>query len=245
MLDVQGLSARYGAIRALESVDLTLGAGEAVAILGPNGAGKTTLLRTLAGLMPPCAGTVRLDGREVAGLPAERLVRAGIALVPEGRGLFAGLSVRDNLALGAYRRHGSLDDVLALFPVLRDRARQRAGTLSGGEQQMLAIGRALMARPRLLLLDEPSLGLAPLAVEQLIGRLRELGERGTAILLVEQDTSVALRVAGRGYLLDRGRVRLAGGRDALGAAPELRSTYLGASQAAAAATCARRSSATA
>jgi branched-chain amino acid transport system ATP-binding protein len=231
LLSVSGLSVHYGGIRAVRSVALEVEPGEAVAILGPNGAGKTTLLRSLAGLERPAEGTVELVGRDVTGAGAERLVRAGIALVPEGRGVFADLSVRDNLLLGAYHRRSrteGLDDVLSLFPILRDRARQRAGTLSGGEQQMLAIGRALMARPKLLLLDEPSLGLAPLAIRQVVDRLLDLRARGTTILLVEQNIRAALRVATRGYLLRRGEVVLAGTSDELRQAPGVAAAYLGA-----------------
>ena len=210
LLSVRHLDTRYGGVRALDGVSLEVAAGEAVAILGPNGAGKTTLLRTLAGLVRPAGGSVVFEGRDVTGRPAEQLVRDGIALVPEGRGMFAGLSVHDNLVLGAYCRRGErgLDDIYALFPILAERGRQRAGTLSGGEQQMLAIGRALMARPRVLMLDEPSLGLAPLAVRQVFERLSELRDRGTTILLVEQNVRAALRVATRGYVLRRGAVVL-------------------------------------
>jgi branched-chain amino acid transport system ATP-binding protein len=234
LLSVSGLSVHYGGIRAVRSVDLEVEPGEAVAILGPNGAGKTTLLRTIAGLERPAEGRVELAGRDVTGAPAERLVRAGIALVPEGRGVFADLPVRDNLLLGAYhRRHRSEDlaDVYSLFPILAERARQPAGTLSGGEQQMLAIGRALMSRPRLLMLDEPSLGLAPLAVRQVVDRLLELRARGTTILLVEQNIRAALQVATRGYVLQRGRVLLEGTSDELREAPAVRAAYLGASAA--------------
>jgi branched-chain amino acid transport system ATP-binding protein len=228
LLSVSGLSVRYGGIEALQAVGLEVGAGEAVAILGPNGAGKTTLLRALAGLTAPAAGTVALDGEDVTGAPAERLVAAGLALVPEGRGVFADLSVRDNLILGGYRRRRpELEDAFELFPILRARARQRAGTLSGGEQQMLAIGRALMARPKLLMLDEPSLGLAPLAVRQVVDRLLALRARGTTILIVEQNVRAALRVATRGYVLGRGRVVLAGTRAELVAAPRLEAAYFG------------------
>jgi branched-chain amino acid transport system ATP-binding protein len=231
LLSVSRLSTRYGGIRAVDGVSLRLEAGEAVAILGPNGAGKTTLLRTLAGLERPAEGTVELDGRDVSGQGAERIVRAGIALVPEGRGVFADLSVRDNLALGASHRGRAasrrLDEVHSLFPVLAERARQPAGTLSGGEQQMLAIGRALMARPRLLMLDEPSLGLAPLAVRQVVDRLLELRAHGTTILLVEQNTRAALRVAARAYVLRRGSVVLEGTRDELRDA-RIAQAYLGA-----------------
>jgi branched-chain amino acid transport system ATP-binding protein len=232
LLSVRELSVDHGAIRAVHTISLDVAAGEVVAILGPNGAGKTTLLQTLAGLLAPTAGSVRLDGEDVTGGRAERLVAAGIALVPEGRGVFADLSVLDNLVLGAYHRRRSrssadLDDVLELFEPLRARARQRAGTLSGGEQQMLAIGRALMARPRLLLLDEPLLGLAPLAVQQVLDRVGVLRVRGCTVLLVEQNTRAALRVASRGYLLERGRVAHAGRAAELLDAQRVKDAYLG------------------
>jgi branched-chain amino acid transport system ATP-binding protein len=228
LLSVSDLSVHYGGIRAVDRVCLTVEAGEAVAILGPNGAGKTTLLRALAGLERPAEGTVALAGSDVTGAGAERLVRAGIALVPEGRGVFADLSVRDNLVLGAYhrrRRDVSLDGVHSLFPLLRERGRQRAGTLSGGEQQMLAIARALMARPRLLLLDEPTLGLAPLAVRQVVERLADLRAQGTTILLVEQNTRAASAVATRGYVLRRGRIAAEGTTEELLGVVE--TSYLG------------------
>ncbi len=220
MLNVEGLR-----VRPLDAVSLRVGPGEAVAILGANGAGKSTLLRTLAGLVRPTAGRVEFDGRDITGVRAERLVRDGIALVPEGRGIFAELSVRDNLVLGSYLRRGAadLEPVYALFPRLAERARQKAGTLSGGEQQMLAIGRALMAAPRLLMLDEPSLGLAPLAVRQVFDRLAQL--RDTSILLVEQNTRAALGVAARGYVLQQGRVVAAGASGEL--LGSVRSAYLG------------------
>jgi branched-chain amino acid transport system ATP-binding protein len=230
VLSVSGLSVHYGGIRAVDSVCLEVAAGEAVAVLGPNGAGKTTLLKTLAGLLQASAGAVAFDGRDVTGERAERLVRAGIALVPEGRGVFADLPVRDNLILGAYHRRDRSDalaDVYSLFPILAERARQRAGTLSGGEQQMLAIGRALMSRPRLLMLDEPSLGLAPIAVRQVVDRLLDLRERGTTILLVEQNTRAALQVATRGYVLQRGGVLLEGTSEQLLEAPRVKAAYLG------------------
>jgi branched-chain amino acid transport system ATP-binding protein len=226
MLSVSDLSVHYGGIRAVDRVSLTVEAGEAVAILGPNGAGKTTLLRALAGLERPAEGSVTFAGSDVTGHGAERMVRAGIALVPEGRGVFADLSVRDNLVLGAYHhRRVSLDGVHALFPLLRERGRQRAGTLSGGEQQMLAIGRALMARPRLLLLDEPTLGLAPLAVRQVVERLSALRAQGTTILLVEQNTRAASAVATRGYVLRQGRIAAEGTTEELLGVVE--TSYLG------------------
>jgi branched-chain amino acid transport system ATP-binding protein len=233
LLAVEGLDVHYGGIQAVRSVTLQVRPGEAVAVIGPNGAGKTTLLRSLAGLKAPTAGRVTLGGEDVTGLPAERLVGHGLALVPEGRGVFADLSVLDNLRLGAYRRRADralrddLEAVLGLFPILRERARQAAGSLSGGEQQMLAIGRGLMTKPRLLLLDEPSLGLAPLAVREVFDRLIGLREEGATILLVEQNTRAALRLADRGYVMQQGRVVGAGTRDELLEDPAVKAAYLG------------------
>jgi len=233
LLEVSDIHAGYGRIRALRGVDVEVDEGEAVTIIGANGAGKSTLMRALAGLLPPAAGSVALDGRAVTGRPAVAMVRAGLSLVPEGRQVFAALSVRDNLLLGGYRRRrdkaipGDLDEVLALFPALADRQGQLAGTLSGGEQQMLAIGRGLMSRPRVLLLDEPSLGLAPLAVAEVVTQLIGLRDRGTTILLVEQNARAAMRVATRGYVLAHGRVLLAGTTDELLADPAVKAAYLG------------------
>ncbi|MFL6073761.1 MAG: ABC transporter ATP-binding protein [Mycobacteriales bacterium] len=231
---VEGLVARYGAIEALHGVDLSVAAGEAVAVIGPNGAGKSTLLATAAGLHPVAGGRLWWEGREVSRWPAERRVRAGMALVPEGRRVFAGLSVRDNLILGGYgrRRHratvrSTLDEVFDLFGRLADRRGQLAGTLSGGEQQMLAIGRALMGGPRLLLLDEPSLGLAPLAVREVVEALVALVARGVPLVLVEQNAAAAFTVAGRGYLLERGAVTAAGPVAELRGDPRVQAAYLG------------------
>jgi|FaiFalDrversion3_1042247.scaffolds.fasta_scaffold00970_2 branched-chain amino acid transport system ATP-binding protein len=233
LLSVQGLRAAYGRIQALQGVDLEVWPGEVVAVIGPNGAGKTTLLRVVAGLMAPLAGKVLLDGRAVAGRPAEEMVRLGVALVPEGRQVFYALSVWDNLLLGAYhRRRGAdlrrdLQEVFQLFPALAERRRQPAGTLSGGEQQMLAIGRALMARPRLLMLDEPSLGLAPKVVRDVMARLAELRQRGVTILVAEQHARAALAVADRAYVLERGRIVLSGSRERLQEEPAVKAAYLG------------------
>ncbi len=233
LLEVRGLRATYGRIQALRGVDVEVHPGEVVAVIGANGAGKTTLLRTLAGLMAPAGGTVLLEGRDVTGRPAEEMVRLGVALVPEGRQVFYGLSVWDNLVLGAYHRRGQADlrrdveEVFDLFPVLALRRRQAAGTLSGGEQQMLAIGRALMARPRLLMLDEPSLGLAPKVVRDLMGRLVALRSRGVTVLVAEQHARAALAVADRAYVLERGRIALAGSRERLLEEPAVRAAYLG------------------
>jgi branched-chain amino acid transport system ATP-binding protein len=234
MLTVESLVVAYGAVEALHGVDLTVAAGEIVTLLGANGAGKTTTLRAISGLVAPRSGRVTLDGEPIARVPAHRLVRRGMSHVPEGRRIFTGLSVRENLELGAYTVSGRaevasrLERVLTLFPRLRERLAQAGGTLSGGEQQMLAIGRALMVKPRLLLLDEPSLGLAPLLVQEIfreIGRINR--EEGTAILLVEQNAAMALSIAARGYVLETGRVALSGDARALHADPAVRAAYLG------------------
>jgi branched-chain amino acid transport system ATP-binding protein len=237
LLEVRGLSARYGAVAALRDVSLDVRAGELVALIGANGAGKSTLLRTLAGLMPPTAGRVALEGRDVTGRPPEAILRAGIALVPERRRVFADLTVLDNLELGGYalprggdfrrRLDAGVDDAYRLFPVLHRRREQLAGTLSGGEQQMLAIGRALMSRPRLLLCDEPSLGLAPLIVQEIMRLLAALREAGTTILLVEQNARMALRAADRAYVLETGSVVLSGSAADLLDNDELKAAYLG------------------
>ena len=231
---VEGLVARYGAIEALHGVDLSVAAGEAVAVVGPNGAGKSTLLATAAGLHPVVGGRVWWEGREVSRWPAERRARAGMALVPEGRRVFAGLSVRDNLILGGYGRRrraatvrSTLDEIFDLFGRLADRRGQLAGTLSGGEQQMLAIGRALMGGPRLLLLDEPSLGLAPLAVREVVDALVALVASGVTLVLVEQNAAAAFTATGRGYLLERGAVTAAGPVAELRADPRVQAAYLG------------------
>jgi branched-chain amino acid transport system ATP-binding protein len=213
-------------------VGLHVGLGEMVALLGPNGAGKTTLLRVVAGVLAPWTGSVRVGGAEVAGLAPERVVAAGVALVPEGRRLFSGLTVTENLLLGGYSRGradlaADLERVHSLFPRLAERARQVAGRLSGGEQQMCAIGRALMSRPRLLLIDELSLGLAPAVVDDLLALLPELTAGGTGILLVEQDVEAALSVAARGYVLELGAVTREGRSAELLADPGLREAYLG------------------
>lgn len=230
VLAVRGLSAGYGVVPVLRNLGLDVHAGEAVTVIGANGAGKSTLLRTIAGLLTPTAGSIRFDGDECGRVAAEHMVRRGVSLVPEGRQVFAGLSVDDNLLLGAYvrRRRATHDrDVIYdLFPQLADRREQLAGTLSGGEQQMLAIGRSLMSRPRLLLLDEPSLGLAPIIVGQVIRQLLVLRERGTTILLVEQNARAAFQVATRGYVLRQGRIVLAGPVEQLADDPEVQRAYL-------------------
>jgi branched-chain amino acid transport system ATP-binding protein len=232
VLEVTGIRAGYGRVPVLHDAALRVAPGEIVALLGANGAGKTTFLRCIAGGLRPWAGSVRFDGVELAGLPAERVVRAGLALVPEGRRLFAGLTVRENLLLGAYARRradfsAELERVLDLFPALAPRAGQVAGRLSGGEQQMCAIGRALMSRPRLLMIDEMSLGLGPAVVDDLLALLPELAGGGTAVLLVEQDVEAALSVAARGYVLELGAVVQQGEAAHLLADPRLREAYLG------------------
>jgi branched-chain amino acid transport system ATP-binding protein len=233
VLEVEGLSAYYGDARALHGVDLAIEEGEIVSVVGPNGAGKTTLVNALAGLLQDREGEIVLDGVDLVLVPGHKVCRHGVAIVPEGRRVFAGMSVRDNLALGAYQRsaralHGDrFAMVYALFPVLRTRERQRAGTLSGGEQQMLAIGRALMSGPRLLLLDEPSLGLAPVVVDTLFDVLQEINGTGVSMLLVEQNVTRALAISQRGYLLSEGSILRTGTGAALLEDAEVRRICLG------------------
>ncbi len=233
-LAVEGLEVRYGSIRAVRGVDITVGEGEVVALLGANGAGKSSTLLAIAGAIRPFAGRVRLDGRDLTGASPERMVRAGVAMVPETRDVFPDLTVEENLRLGAYVRRRDRAGVAAdraamyaLFPRLAERADQTAGTLSGGEQQMLVIARAMMSRPRLLLLDEPSLGLAPTIVDQIFGMIAELAATGLAILLVEQNVSKALTVARRAYVMRLGRIAAAGPARELAAAADLKDHYLG------------------
>jgi branched-chain amino acid transport system ATP-binding protein len=236
MLRAESISAFYGAIQALRNVSLHVIPGEMVTLLGANGAGKTTLMKIISGLHPLGKGRLIFNGKNIAGLPAERILRIGIGQVPEGRQIFAPLSVLDNLILGAYVRFrgegkkevlGDLESIFELFPVLKERQKQRAGTLSGGEQQMVAIGRTMMARPKLLLLDEPSLGLAPLVVTGIFNAIRLLRERGTTILLVEQNAKAALKVADRGYVLETGRIILEGETEDLLNNKEVQRAYLG------------------
>ncbi len=233
MLEVRGLDVRYGDARALWDVGLEVRDGEIVSIVGPNGAGKSTLVNTIAGLHRAAAGEILMDGVDVTRLPSHRVCRFGVAIVPEGRRIFAEMSVRDNLELGSYRhearakRGESLAWVHSLFPRLRERSTQLAGSLSGGEQQMLAIGRALMALPRLLLLDEPSLGLAPVIVDEVFDVIGTIHAAGVSVLLVEQNVQRALDVSSRGYLLSEGRIALAGTSDELSASDEVRRACLG------------------
>lgn len=235
LLEIRDLSTFYGPIRALNQVNLDVRPGEIVALIGANGAGKTTLLNTISGLLAPRQGRIIFEGRDIAGRPPETVVRTGISLVPERRQIFATLSVRDNLLLGAYhrsRREGNLlpadiASMFDLFPILGKRCAQMGGTLSGGEQQMLALARGLMSKPRLLLLDEPSVGLAPLMVGEILRIVAELRTRGTTILLVEQNARAALRVADRGYLLDNGRIVLEGTANELTENTDVQRAYLG------------------
>ncbi len=232
MLEVAGLRAGYGAIEILRGVDLAVGAGEIVALLGSNGAGKSTLNNNVSGIARPFGGTVRFEGRDITGAPSTRIVEAGLIQVPEGRRVFPNLTVRENLELGSYRRGragraANLDRVVTIFPRLRERWAQSAGTLSGGEQQMLAIGRGLMGEPRLLILDEPSLGLSPLLVEEMFELVRRLNRDGLAILLVEQNVVQSLAIAHRAYVLENGRIALAGSAAQLAEHPQLKKSYLG------------------
>jgi branched-chain amino acid transport system ATP-binding protein len=232
MLAIGGLRAGYGKIEVLHGVDVAIAPGQIVALIGANGAGKTTLLKTISGLIRPTAGTIAFDGREIGGRAAHKIVALGISHVPEGRAVLKRMSVLDNLRMGAYvRRDKEIEHdiaaVLARFPALAERRQHLAATLSGGEQQMLAIGRALVARPRLLLMDEPSLGLAPRLVTRIFHTLRELRDEGKTILLVEQNARQALQVADHAYVMERGRIVLAGSGQSLLNTPEVQRTYLG------------------
>ena len=233
MLELERIRVSYGAAPALVDLSLAIAAGELVCVVGPNGAGKTTLINAIAGLHPLEAGAMRLDGRDISHLAPHRYCEAGIAIVPEGRRLFTGMTVRENLELGAYRpaartrRAASMARVCALFPVLGERLEKPAGSLSGGQQQMVAIGRALMAEPRLLLLDEPSLGLAPLIVTALFETIRTVAASGVTMLLVEQNVAMALDVATRAYVLEEGRIAAEGRPEELRRRPEIRRAYLG------------------
>jgi len=233
MLTLKSVQAGYGRVPVLKGISLHVRAGEVVTLIGGNGAGKTTTLRTISGLLPARKGAVEFAGHDLAKLPAERIVTLGLALVPEGRRVFRTLSVTANLELGAFHRSDKarvrldLEELRERFPLLKERAQQAAGTLSGGEQQILAIGRALMARPRLLMLDEPSMGLAPRMVAQVYDILGELKASGTTILLVEQNARAALKVADRGYVLETGRIILDGSAADLRDDPEVQRAYLG------------------
>ncbi|OAF16483.1 ABC transporter ATP-binding protein [Bradyrhizobium neotropicale] len=233
MLDVEGISAAYGRIQALSNVSLKVSAGSIVALLGGNGAGKTTTLNTISRLVPLTAGSIRFEGQPLNRLQSHHVVKAGISQVPEGREVFRDMSVRENLDMGAYGRsdpagvRSDLDRVFGYFPVLRDRLKQKAGTLSGGEQQMLLIARALMARPRLLLLDEPSLGLSPVLVQKIFDIIARLHADGLSILLVEQNAAVALAASQYAYILENGEIVLEGASDELRQNEAIKRTYLG------------------
>jgi branched-chain amino acid transport system ATP-binding protein len=232
LLEVNSIHTFYGAIEALKGVSLAVEEGEIVTLIGSNGAGKSTTLRSVSGLTPAASGTVVFAGEDITRVPAHEIVTRGIALAPEGRHCFSRMTVRENLDLGAYRRRDAsvsadMERVFALFPRLKEREKQKAGTMSGGEQQMLAIGRALMASPRLLLLDEPSLGIAPILVDQIYETIVEIARSGMAILLVEQNANRALSTAGRGYVLETGRVVLADASAGLQVNPEVQKAYLG------------------
>jgi len=232
VLKVESIDVAYGEIRALKSVGLEVGRGEIVTLLGNNGAGKTTTLKTISGLLHPTQGSITLEDESLVGVSPHAIVARGVAHVPEGRRIFNRLSVRENLMMGAYLRSdgkitADLDRVFALFPRLAERIAQVAGTLSGGEQQMLAIGRALMASPRLLLLDEPSMGLAPVLVEQIFDTITDINRQGMTILLVEQNAAMALSIAHRGYVLETGSIALAGTSTELSDNADVRRAYLG------------------
>ncbi len=232
LLEVEGVRARYGSIEALRGVSLTVNEGEVVTLIGSNGAGKSTTLRSISGLTPASAGQVIFQGEDITRVPAHEIVGRGIAFAPEGRHCFPRMTARENLDLGAHRRRGpeideDLERVYLLFPRLKERERQKAGTMSGGEQQMLAIGRALMARPRLLMLDEPSMGIAPILVQRIYETIGEINRSGVTILLVEQNANYALEIARRGYVLETGRIALSGPSEQLRDDPEVQRAYLG------------------
>jgi branched-chain amino acid transport system ATP-binding protein len=232
LLEVDQIHAHYGSIEALKGVSLTVEEGEVVTLIGSNGAGKSTTLRSISGLNPASAGTITFAGEEITRVPAHEVVERGIALSPEGRHCFPRMTVRENLDLGAYHRRGpdikdDLERVFGLFPRLQERERQKAGTMSGGEQQMLAIGRALMARPKLLMLDEPSMGIAPILVQRIYETIGEINRSGVAILLVEQNANYALEISSRGYVLETGQVALLGESAKLRDDPEVQRAYLG------------------
>jgi branched-chain amino acid transport system ATP-binding protein len=232
LLEVSALQVSYGGIKAVKGIDLIVRDGELVTLIGANGAGKTTTLKALSGLLRPSAGRIRYDGRDITGLPAHELVQHGLALVPEGRGIFGRLTIAENLAMGAYTRTdrevtADYERAYTLFPRLAERRRQLAGTLSGGEQQMLAIARALMSRPKLLLLDEPSMGLAPLMVQKIFETIKAVAAEGVTLLLVEQNAKLALELCNRGYVMESGTITLADEASALLHNPQVRHAYLG------------------
>ena len=233
LLELSKLEVAYGGIHAVKGIDLEVGQGELVCLIGANGAGKTTTLKGICGLLPIKSGRISYDGANITGRPAFQLVRRGLAMVPEGRGVFGALTIEENLAMGAYIRSDSagirsdIERVFQLFPRLKERRRQTAGTLSGGEQQMLAMGRAMMSRPRLLLLDEPSMGLAPLMVQKVFETIVTISGEGVTILLIEQNAKLALEVSKRGYVMESGEVILSGDASSLLHDPKVRAAYLG------------------
>jgi len=233
MLKVEDINVYYGAIHAIKGISLEVNEGEIVTLIGANGAGKSTILRTISGLLKPKTGKIDFEGQNIAGIAAQHIVKSGISQVPEGRRIFANMTVMENLDLGAYVRSdkaGIQEDlkmVFARFPRLEERKTQEAGTLSGGEQQMLAMGRALMSRPRLLLLDEPSMGLAPLLIKEIFSIIQDINKTGTTVLLVEQNANMALSIANRAYVLETGRITLAGPAKDLAASEAVRKAYLG------------------
>ena len=233
LLEVQGLEVNYGGIRAVKGIDLEVREGELVCLIGANGAGKTTTLKGITGLQPIKSGKIHYAGEDITGKPAFELVRKGLAMVPEGRGVFGALTIEENLAMGAYVRtdaagvRADVERVFELFPRLRERRRQTAGTMSGGEQQMLAMGRALMSKPKLLLLDEPSMGLAPLMVQKVFETVLAVSREGVTILLIEQNAKLALEVSHRGYVMESGEITLSGDAKSLLHDPAVRAAYLG------------------
>jgi branched-chain amino acid transport system ATP-binding protein len=233
LLELKGLKVAYGGIQAVKGIDLVVRERELVCLIGANGAGKTTTLKGITGLQPVKSGSIHYDGQNITGKPAFQLVRRGLSMVPEGRGVFGALTIEENLAMGAYTRsdraaiRSDIDRVYGLFPRLKERRTQTAGTLSGGEQQMLAMGRAMMSRPKLLLLDEPSMGLAPLMVQKVFETVLTIAEEGVTILLIEQNAKLALEVSDRGYVMESGEVTLAGNAKDLLSDPKVRAAYLG------------------
>ena len=233
LLELKRLRVAYGGIQAVKGIDLHVAEGELVCLIGANGAGKTTTLRGISGLHPVKSGTIHYDGEDITGKPAFQLVRKGLSMVPEGRGVFGALTIEENLAMGAYARRDraairrDIERVFGLFPRLKERHRQTAGTLSGGEQQMLAMARALMSRPKLLLLDEPSMGLAPLMVQKVFETVLTIASEGVTILLIEQNAKLALEVASRGYVMESGEITLHGEAKKLLSDPKVRAAYLG------------------
>ena len=233
MLKINDINVFYGAIHAIKGASLEVNEGEIVTLIGANGAGKSTILRTISGLLKPKGGSIQFEGRDIAGLPAHEIVKGGISQVPEGRRIFAEMTVLENLELGAFTRKDKdgikedMEMVFNRFPRLKERISQLAGTLSGGEQQMLAMGRALMSRPRLLLLDEPSMGLAPLLIKEIFAIIQDINKAGTTVLLVEQNANMALSIAHRAYVLETGRITLSGDAKELAASEDVRKAYLG------------------